>query len=74
MGKSVDKELLWKIAEAIKALREEKGITQEVFYHDTGIHIGRIERAKRNISVTTLAQICEYLGVSLEEFFSRKNQ
>lgn len=71
MGKkSVDNDLLWKIAKGIKALREAKGITQEVFYHDTGIHIGRIERAQRNISVTTLAQICEYLGVSLETFFS----
>lgn len=70
MGKkSVDNDLLWKIAEGIKTRREAKGITQEVFYHDTGIHIGRIERAKRNISVTTLAQICEYLGVSLVEFF-----
>ena len=70
MGKkSVNTELLWKIAARIKELREAKGITQEAFYHDTGIHIGRIERAQRNISVTTLAQVCEYLGVGLEEFF-----
>jgi transcriptional regulator with XRE-family HTH domain len=74
MGKSIDNDLLWKIAEAVKALREERGITQEVFYHDTGIHVGRIERAQRNISVTTLAQICKYLGVSLEEFCHRLGQ
>ena len=70
MGKkSVDTELLWQIARRIKALREERNITQEVFYHDTGIHIGRIERAQRDISVTTLARICGYLEVGLEEFF-----
>ena len=33
------------------------------------IHIGRIERAQRNMSITTLAQICEYLEVDLETFF-----
>lgn len=71
MGKkSVNTELLWKIATRIKELREAKGITQEAFYHDTGIHIGRIERAQRNISVTTLAQVCEYLEVGLEAFFN----
>lgn len=70
MGKkSVNEKLLWEIAERIKTLRQAKGITQEVFYHDTGIHIGRIERAQRNISVTTLAQICAYLEVELEDFF-----
>lgn len=70
MGKkSINKDLPWKIAARIKSLREEKGITQEVFYHDTGIHIGRIERAERNMSVTTLEQICRYLDVGLEEFF-----
>lgn len=72
MGKkAIDTELLWQIAETIKELRKEKGVTQEVFFHDTGIHIGRIERAQRNISVTTLKQVCDYLGVSLEEFFGR---
>lgn len=71
MGKkSVNTELLWKIAKRIKSLREERAITQEVFYHDTGIHIGRIERAQRNMSVTTLAQVCDYLEISLGDFFS----
>ena len=72
MGKkSVNTELLWKIAARIKSLRETKNLTQEAFYHDTGIHIGRIERAQRNISVTTLAQICEYFEIDLEDFFPR---
>ena len=70
MGKkSVNTELLWKIARRVKQLREEKNITQEVFFHDTGIHIGRVERAQRNISVTTLSQICNYLEIDLSTFF-----
>jgi transcriptional regulator with XRE-family HTH domain len=53
----------------IKVLREQKKITQEVFFHDTGINIGRIERAERDISMSTLYNVCRYLEVSLKEFF-----
>jgi transcriptional regulator with XRE-family HTH domain len=69
MGRNINKRLLLSIAKRIKELRTEKGITQEVFYNDTGINIGRIERAIRDFSMTTLEAICSYLGVSLEEFF-----
>lgn len=75
MGKEskqyVDLEFLANISIRIKGLREDKNITQEVFYNDTGINIGRIERLKRNPSVSTLKKICEYLEISLEEFFSK---
>jgi transcriptional regulator with XRE-family HTH domain len=69
MGKASNDKLLKKIAARIRRLRDKKQITQEVFYNDTGINIGRIERAKRNISVTTLESICQYLDVSISEFF-----
>ncbi len=62
--------LLWFIAERIKELRKEKDITQEHFLFDTGIHIGRIERAGRNFSVSTLLVICQYLDISLSDFFN----
>ncbi|MBE7442699.1 MAG: helix-turn-helix transcriptional regulator [Flavobacteriales bacterium] len=75
MGKEtkqyVDIELLFNISKRIKELREKRNLTQEVFYNDTGINIGRIERSKRNLSVSTLKKICEYLEISLEEFFSK---
>lgn len=70
MKQGVDIELLNKIALRIKTLREEKNITQEIFYNDTGINIGRIERSKRNLSVSSLKRICEYLEITLEDFFS----
>lgn len=75
MGKEIkqyiDIELLTNISKRIKELRQERNITQEIFYNDTGINIGRIERAKRNLSISSLKKICEYLEVSLEEFFSK---
>jgi len=69
MGKRKSEELLRKIALRIKELREEKGLTQENFYNDTGIHIGRIETLKRNISITTIEDVCKYFNISLSEFF-----
>lgn len=68
----VDTELLNRVAVRIKEIRLAKGITQEVFYNDTGINIGRIERSKRNFSISTMKKICEYLDITLEEFFSKE--
>jgi len=64
-----NKDLLLKIARRIKQLREEKNISQEVFYIDTDIHIARIETGKLNITVSTLQAICEYFEIGLFDFF-----
>ena len=61
--------LLKKTVKRIKQLRAERQITQEDFYFDTGIHIGRIEGAHLNISLSTLKAICDYFKITLEEFF-----
>lgn len=61
--------LLKKIALRIKELRERNGVTQENFYNDTGINIGRIERAICDLSMTTLERICVYFNISIKEFF-----
>lgn len=61
--------LISSIAKHIKQLRKDKGISQEVFYIDTDIHIGRIESGKSNITISTLSEICEYLNVSIVDFF-----
>ena len=67
-----NRELLLKIAKKIKQLRENKGISQEMFYIDTDIHIARIETGKLNITISTLQAICDYFGVSLSDFFKDK--
>jgi transcriptional regulator with XRE-family HTH domain len=62
-------ELLEKIALKIKALRNERGLTQEEVYNDLGIHIARIEANRSNITVSTLAEICKYFSISLKDLF-----
>lgn len=69
MGQLRNEILLKEIAERIKALREDANVTQEVFYNDTGIHLGRIETATTNITVSTLAAICKYFSITLDQFF-----
>lgn len=69
MAQFRDEALLKKIAKKLKQLREEHNVTQETFYNDTNIHIGRIESLKSNISVSTLNVICKYFGITLAEFF-----
>ncbi len=69
MTKSRNQKFLDKIILRIKQLREEQDITQEVFYNDTGINIGRIERGLRDFNMTTLHSICQYFKISPEEFF-----
>lgn len=63
-----DKEILLELANRIKALRNDKGLTQAECYDDTGINFGRIERGVRDISFTTLVKICGYFNVSVDEF------
>lgn len=72
MGQIKNDILLKELARKIKELREKKGITQEEFFNDTNIHIGRIETGKYNYSISTLDAICKNLGITLQEFFSNK--
>jgi transcriptional regulator with XRE-family HTH domain len=71
MAQLRDDNLLKKIALRLKALREERGLSQEELYNETDIHIGRIETGRSNISVSTLSMLCKYFGISLSEFFKK---
>ena len=62
--------MLQAIAAGLRDLRKERNLSQIDVYIDTDIHIGRRERGKTNISITTLSDICDYYRISLEEFFS----
>ncbi|MEN9917851.1 MAG: hypothetical protein RL662_287 [Bacteroidota bacterium] len=62
--------LLLSIAQRIKQLRMEKGVSQETFFIETDIHIARIESGKSNITVSTLHDICKYFDITLSDFFS----
>lgn len=64
-----NKNALLKLASKVKKLRVIKGVTQEIALIDTGIHFGRIEQGKRDISYTTLIKLCNYFDITPSEFF-----
>jgi transcriptional regulator with XRE-family HTH domain len=63
--------LLKKMAIVLKQLREERGLSQEEVYNDTNIHVGRIETANANPTVSTVAALCDYFKISLSEFYRK---
>lgn len=64
-------ELLIQLAKRVKELREEKGVSQEDAFTDTGIHFGRIEQGSRDISFTTLSKICKYFQLPMSDFLKK---
>lgn len=64
-----NEKLIMAIAKRLKVLREAKGLSQQYVYIDTDLNVGKIEVGKTNISVSTLSILCDYYGVTLEEFF-----
>jgi len=62
--------LLVGLGEAIRALRDEKGLSQEGLSLESGVHrnyIGGIERAERRPTLTTVATLAATLGVRASE-------
>lgn len=57
------------VAMRLRELREQKGVSQESVYIDTDLNVGRIEAAMNNLTIDTLAILCDYYGVTFEEFF-----
>ena len=51
----------------LRRLRDEKGLSQEAFAHEAGIHrtyISDIERGSRNPTVTVVEKIAQALGTT----------
>jgi transcriptional regulator with XRE-family HTH domain len=71
MSEIFDTKLLKKITLVLKELRETKGVTQQDVYNDTNIHIGRIETGRRNVSVSTLSELCKYFKIKMSDFLKR---
>lgn len=61
--------LIRQIARRLKELRAERRLTQENVRFDLDINIGRIEVGQHSITLSTLAYLCDYYDISLEEFF-----
>ena len=63
MNKSVS--LKRKVALRIKLIREQNNDSQDRFYVDTNIHIGRIESGELNLTIETLYRICKHFNISI---------
>ncbi|MCP9751870.1 helix-turn-helix domain-containing protein [Ferruginibacter sp. HRS2-29] len=62
-------EFLVKIGKTLKELRKKKGILQADLVHDTGINITRVENGSRNLTVSSLLVLTEYLDIKMDDFF-----
>lgn len=59
---------LRKLGAAIRAVRLERGMSQEVLADAAGIdrsHMGKIERGERNVSVLNVARVSDALSISM---------
>lgn len=69
--------LLKAISLVSKEYRLSKSVNQEQVNNDikeitnVSFHVGRIESAKNNVSISTLKLLCEYFEVSLSDFMKR---
>lgn len=61
--------LMENIALRIKELRRERGLSQTIVTFDTNLNIGRIEACMSGITMQTIAKLCKYFDITLEEFF-----
>ncbi len=70
MGRTrINVEAIRAVAARLRQVRKEKNLTQMMVQIDTDYDIGRIERGENNITISTLVNLCDYYGVTLEEFF-----
>jgi transcriptional regulator with XRE-family HTH domain len=59
---------------AVRAVRKERGISQEAAAVDAGLdrtYYGGVERAEVNISIVAFVQICDGLGIKPSEMLRR---
>ena len=61
------------IGKRVRALRLEKGISQEELAARAQLHrnyVGSVERGERDIGVVATSRVARALGLSLSEFFA----
>lgn len=62
-----NEKVLREVAERLRDLRNKWGISQDTVY--INVNVKRIEVGSINISLATLMILCNYYGVTMEEFF-----
>ncbi len=69
MARRRDDNAVQQVADRIRQLRKVRGLTQDAVYEDTGVHIKHIESKGLNLTITSIAILCRYFEITLEEFF-----
>ena len=67
-------DILKGFGKVVRAARESKGVSQEVFADLCGLHrtyIGAVERGERNVSLKNIKNICDALGVTISSIFEQ---
>ena len=65
-----------KVAARIKAIRQEKGLTQEALAWNSDVDrtfMNHVESGRRNISLNSLEKILTGLEISFKDFFDHKD-
>ena len=65
------------IANNIKKFRENKKLSQEVFADLVGFHrtyIGSIERCERNLTLSTLNTLANFMNLTIQELLTAKEE
>ncbi len=65
--------MLRQIMDRLRGLRKTRGLTQDAVFEDTSVDIKYYESRLTNLSITTIAILCSYYEVTLEEFFKGIN-
>lgn len=63
----MDRELHLTLGIALRRIRQERGLSQEQLAHAIGYHrtfVGAVERGERNLTLSTVTELAERLGVS----------
>ena len=65
------------LAENIRAYRQERGVSQDEFAAQCGVHrtyVGSVERCERNVTLDTLELFAKAMGCSVPELLSPKKR
>lgn len=57
------------VGKKLREIRESKSYSQEYVYENTKINLDRVEKARTNYTLSTLYILCNFYGITLDEFF-----
>ena len=57
------------VVAGLRAARLERKLTQENVRFDTDLNIARIESGRHSISLTTIADLCDYYKITAGDLF-----